>query len=318
MVRYTIEKEYEAMIEAYEKAGGAPDALQSTDIAKLVVHENKVLSTSEVPGVKLNYQPMENGIKAALEIAAGTKVERPIHLCFGVLPEEGLQEIIFHATIGQDAEASVIAHCVFPNAVHVIHKMDAEIEIGANARFSYTETHYHGDSGGIEVIPKAKVTIGENAIYNNTFNLTEGCVGKLDFEYDVLSSAGSIAEMTLKVYGKEDDNIRVNEKVNLNGENARSLIKTRVVLRDRAFAEIVGETHGNAPYARGHVDCTEIVNGSEAVARAIPIVSVTNEKAKVTHEAAIGSIDRRQIETLMARGLDEEEAVDVIVKGILR
>jgi Fe-S cluster assembly scaffold protein SufB len=51
---------------------------------------------------------------------------------------------------------------------------------------------------------------------------------------------------------------------------------------------------------------------------AIPIVSVTDDRAKVTHEAAIGSIDRRQVETLMARGLDESEAVDVIVSGILR
>ena len=90
------------------------------------------------------------------------------------------------------------------------------------------------------------------------------------------------------------------------------------MLRDKARAEVIGETHGNAPYARGHVDCIELVNGTEAVARAIPIVSVTNDKAKVTHEAAIGSIDRRQVETLMARGLEENEAVDVIVRGLLR
>ena len=127
-----------------------------------------------------------------------------------------------------------------------------------------------------------------------------------------------MAELIAKVYGKKDDIIKITEKVNLNGNGARSLLKTRVVLRDRASAEVIGETYGNAPYARGHVDCIELVNGTEAVARAIPIVEVTNEKAKVTHEAAIGSIDRRQIETLMARGLDEDEAVDVIVRGILR
>jgi Fe-S cluster assembly scaffold protein SufB len=39
---------------------------------------------------------------------------------------------------------------------------------------------------------------------------------------------------------------------------------------------------------------------------------------KVTHEAAIGSVDKRQMETLMAHGLTPEEAVDVIVKGILQ
>ncbi len=40
--------------------------------------------------------------------------------------------------------------------------------------------------------------------------------------------------------------------------------------------------------------------------------------AKVTHEAAIGSVDKRQMEALKAHGLSPEEAVDVIVKGILR
>ncbi len=96
------------------------------------------------------------------------------------------------------------------------------------------------------------------------------------------------------------------------------MARARLVLTDRAKGEVRGETYGNAPYARGHVDCIELVNGKEAIARAIPIVSVTNEKAKVTHEAAIGSIDKKQVETVMARGLDENEAVDVIVRGILR
>ena len=50
----------------------------------------------------------------------------------------------------------------------------------------------------------------------------------------------------------------------------------------------------------------------------IPRCNIRDERAKVTHEAAIGSIDKKQLETLMARGLDENEAIDVIVKGILR
>jgi Fe-S cluster assembly scaffold protein SufB len=38
----------------------------------------------------------------------------------------------------------------------------------------------------------------------------------------------------------------------------------------------------------------------------------------LTHEAAIGSVDKKQVETLMARGLTEDEAVDVVVRGMLR
>ncbi|MBI5633836.1 MAG: SufD family Fe-S cluster assembly protein [Nitrospirae bacterium] len=42
------------------------------------------------------------------------------------------------------------------------------------------------------------------------------------------------------------------------------------------------------------------------------------EIVKITHEAAISSVDKRQMETLVARGLTPEEAVDVIVKGTLK
>jgi len=52
-------------------------------------------------------------------------------------------------------------------------------------------------------------------------------------------------------------------------------------------------------------------------AQAIPIVEVAHPKAHITHEAAIGSVDTKQLETLMARGLSEEEAVDLIVSGLL-
>ncbi|MCD6508562.1 SufD family Fe-S cluster assembly protein [Candidatus Poribacteria bacterium] len=49
----------------------------------------------------------------------------------------------------------------------------------------------------------------------------------------------------------------------------------------------------------------------------VPIATVTHPTAQVTHEAAIGSVDRKQLLTLMARGLREDEAVDVIIKGML-
>ncbi len=50
----------------------------------------------------------------------------------------------------------------------------------------------------------------------------------------------------------------------------------------------------------------------------MPKLKVVDERAKLTHEAVIGSVDKRQIETLMARGLREDEAVDVVVRGMLR
>ena len=318
MISRSVEKEYEVMVDAYEKAGGDRTSLVSKDIAKLVIHQNKVLGAQEVSGIRIETKETESGVNIDFLVEKGVRIQRPVHLCFGVLPQEGLQEIILKLNAQDDSKVNVIAHCIFPNAVKVIHKMDADIEIGNNARFDYKETHYHGEFGGIEVVPRAKISVGKGGVWQSTFTLSQGLVGKLDYDFEVFCQEKAVAELVVKAFGKNEDDINILEKIHLNGEGARGLAKSRLVLSDKAKAEVRGETYGNAPHARGHVDCIELVNGKEANARAIPIVSVTDDRAKVTHEAAIGSIDRRQVETLMARGLDESEAVDVIVSGILR
>jgi hypothetical protein len=313
-----IVREYEEMLQAYAEAGGELDALRSDKIANLVIHANRVLSANEVKGIKVDTEETESGVNIHFSVEKGTKIKYPVHLCFGVLPKEGLQEIELEVDVQDGAEVDVIAHCIFPNAADVTHKMDAEIKIGDNAKFSYRETHYHGEFGGVKVIPKAKVTVGKRGIYGSTFALIQGCVGVLDYDLEVFGAEKSITELMVKVYGKKEDDIKIAERIYLDGREAKGVAKSRLVLNDKAKAIVRGETYGNAPFARGHVDCIEVVNGEGVVARAIPVVEVSNRQAKVTHEAAIGSIDKRQLQTLMARGLGEEEAVDVIVRGILR
>lgn len=180
----------------------------------------------------------------------------------------------------------------------------------------YSETHYHGTYGGVEVIPKAVVKVGPRARYYSDFSLLKGLVGSLDIDYSVVGFRDSVSELTARVFGHEKDRIRITEKAVLSGENARSLIKTRVAIEGNATAEVMGITEGAAAGSRGHVDCTEIVKDN-ASAKAVPIVDVTHPLAKVTHEAAIGSVDRKQLETLMAHGLSPEEATNVIVEGLL-
>ena len=313
-----VVKEYESLLEAYGRAGGNLDALKSKEVGNLVIHKNKVLSVKEADGIKVETEETENGVNIYFLVEKGAKIKYPVHLCFGVLPKEGLQEITLRVEAQDNSEVNVIAHCIFPNAVDVIHKMDADIKIGDNAKFSYHETHYHGEFGGVKVIPKARIEVGRKGVWESTFSLIQGCVGMLDYDFEIFGDEKSINELMVKVFGKKEDDINIVEKIHLNGQGARGLAKSRLVLNDNAKAMVRGETYGNAPFARGHVDCIEIVNGDGVIARAIPLVYVNDKQAKVTHEAAIGSIDKKQMQTLMARGLNEEAAVDVIVKGILR
>ncbi len=309
--------ELDALMKAYGDAGGDKVILEDTEIAHLVASSNKLISMNSVEGLIVDARETSSGISAKVTVKEGIKLKNPVHLCFGVLHKEGTQEIRMDLTLERNSSAHFIAHCIFPNAQKVRHIMDAAVEIGENAEMIYSETHYHGLYGGIEVVPKADVKLHRNGKYYADFTLTSGRVGTLNIDYSVNAGENAVTELTARVFGHASDDIKIKDRVTLGGENARGIIKTRVALEDEAMAEVTGITEGNAAGARGHVDCMEIVKDN-ATAKAIPIVNVTNPLAKVTHEAAIGSVDKKQMETLMAHGLTPEEAVNVIVKGILK
>jgi len=309
--------EIDKLMQAFGEAGGNRGALADAETAHLAVSGHDILSSNVVEGLDVEAKETRKGIFARIRVLEGVKVKKPVHLCFGVLHKKGKQEIKMDVKLEKNSSATVIAHCIFPNAEKVRHIMDAVVEIGEGAEMRYSETHYHGPYGGTEVLPRLLVKVDKNGRYFTDFTLTTGRVGKLGIDYSVDAGENAVVELTARVFGHAQDDIKISEKVRLNGENARGLIKARVAIEDEATAEIRGITEGNAAGARGHVDCMEIVKDN-AVAKAFPSVQVTHPLAKVTHEAAIGSVDKRQMETLMAHGLTPEEAVDVIVKGILR
>lgn len=311
-------EEFEAIVEAYEKVGGDKGALIDRKTGSLVINGTKVLGKNETEGLRIEHRAIKDGVKVKVHVDAGTKIERPVHLCFGVLPRKGRQVIKSEFFIGDNASVKFIAHCVFPNAESVEHIMDSLVHIGEGADMSYVETHYHSESGGTFVYPKLRGEIGTGGALKEEFKLTEGRVGTLKIDYEIEQEERSTCELLTKVFGKGKDEIEVREALHLNGAHAAGTAKSRIVLTDAAFGNVLGEVVGKAPYTRGHIDCHEVVHGKDAKAVSTPMISVDDPLAKVTHEAAIGRINKKELETLMARGLTEEEAVDFIVQGLLR
>lgn len=297
--------------------GAEPSILDDTNIAHVVAHGHHILSRRTVPGLRVEMEETPDAIVGKLIVEAGVRIAQPIHMCFGLAHPTGVQQITIDVQICEGAQARVLSHCLFPLAQAAEHRMQAVVEIGPGASLIYTEGHYHGPHGGMQVLPHATVKIGKGARYFSEFSLLSGSVGNLDIDYLVEVEKDGIAELTAKIFAHKTDRIALKETVVLRGERSRGLIKTRVVLDGEARAEITGITEAHAKGARGHVDCMEIVQG-QAHASAIPIVRVFHPEAKVTHEAAIGSVDKKELETLMARGLTPEQAVEVIVSGILR
>ena len=135
-------------------------------------------------------------------------------------------------------------------------------------------------------------------------------------DYSAVAAADSMLDMMSRIFARGDDKVKIREAAELNGKGAVGVLVSHLAVQDDAYADIYTDLSANAAHCRGHVDCKEIVQGNGR-ARAVPIVSVNHPLAHVTHEAAIGSVDSKQLQTLMARGLDEEAATDLIIQGLL-
>lgn len=291
-------------------------AIRDPEVAHLTIHHNQIISLSEIPGLEVDTEEKEEEVKVSITVKEGMVIIKPVHLCFGMLPESGIQRIIMEVEIQRNARMSVLAHCIFPNAVEVKHIMKAKVIVGEGAGYTYLEKHIHSPQGGVEVYPTTRIELERKSRFKTVFELIKGRVGKIDIDYETTCREESIMEMITRISGRGDDIIKIKEVGYLIGERARGVLTSRVAVREQARAEVYNKLTATAAYARGHVDCKEIVQDS-AVAMATPIVEVRHPKARITHEAAIGSVDTKQLETLMTRGLSEEEAVGLIIEGLL-
>lgn len=312
-----IKKEYETLVKYYESSGGNSKALLSKEYASMVINGKKVLAKNSTVGISIEATPIEDGVHTIIRIKKGYKAKNPVHLCFGMLPREGKQVIKSEIIAEEGSEVKFITHCIFPNAINIEHIMDAKVKVMKNAKVEYDEIHFHGKSGGVRVLPSTYVEVDDGGEYNSSFVVKSGRAGFIEVNYEVHLGRDARSMLVSKVYGRGDDIIKANESIYLEGDYSSGVIKTRMALRDKARSEVIGKTVGIGANSRGHVDCTEIIM-DEAEAIASPVVMAKNPKAKVTHEAAIGSVDKKQLLTLLSRGLSEEEAIDVIVSGLLK
>ena len=311
-------QEFKAMVKAYAKAGGYPDVFSSRRLGWMMINGNKVLGQNEIKGFQTEHKSTRQGVNVKILIKEKVRIGAPIHLCFGMLSGVGRQIINLEFFIGKGAEVKFLAHCSFPHAKRLEHLMNAKVYLDKRAKVSYVEEHYHSESGGTSVHSKIRGKVGKGGKLFEEFRLIKGRVGTLKVDYEIDQNERSFCGLLTKIYGKKDDRIEVRESLHLNGKYASGTAKSRIILVDQAFGNVRGEIEGNASYTRGHIDCQEIVHGQGAKALSTPQISVKNPLARITHEAAIGRINKKELETLMARGLSEKEAVNLIVEGFLK
>ena len=114
----------------------------------------------------------------------------------------------------------------------------------------------------------------------------------------------------------EDVNLSIHDTNIIEGDGANAISTLRIVGRKGAKVKARSKIDAQAA-GKGHLDCDALMLDQTADVVLVPELLCRNKDAQITHEASIGKVSDDQIVYLRSRGLREDEAVDLIVRGFL-
>ncbi|MGQ0741716.1 MAG: Fe-S cluster assembly protein SufB [Alphaproteobacteria bacterium] len=104
------------------------------------------------------------------------------------------------------------------------------------------------------------------------------------------------------------------------GKNTRSRIVSKGIAAGQAQNTYRGlvSVHPKAANARNHTQCDSLLIGPKCGAHTVPYIECRNKTASVEHEATTSKISEEQLFYCLQRGINQEEAVALIVNGFCR
>jgi Fe-S cluster assembly protein SufB len=104
------------------------------------------------------------------------------------------------------------------------------------------------------------------------------------------------------------------------GKNTKSRIVSKGISAGRAQNTYRGQVsmHPKAKNSRNYTQCDSLLIGDKCGAHTVPYIEVKNNSSRVEHEATTSKVDDDQLFYCRSRGMDEEEAVALVVNGFCR
>jgi Fe-S cluster assembly protein SufB len=104
------------------------------------------------------------------------------------------------------------------------------------------------------------------------------------------------------------------------GKNTKSRIVSKGISAGRAQNTYRGlvSMHPKAKNRRNYTQCDSLLIGDKCGAHTVPYIEVKNNSSRVEHEATTSKVDDDQLFYCRSRGMDEEEAVALVVNGFCK
>jgi Fe-S cluster assembly protein SufB len=201
--------------------------------------------------------------------------------------------------------------------VELVALDDAEI------KYSTVQNWYPGDKNGKGGIYNFVTKRGACRGARSKISWTQVETGSaITWKYPscILQGDGSVGEFYSVAVTNNMQQADTGTKMIHLGKNTKSTIISKGISAGRAQQSYRGQVrvNKNAEGARNYTQCDSLLIGDQCGAHTFPYVEVKNPTAKVEHEASTSKVSDDQIFYCRQRGLDEEDAVNLIVNGFCK
>ena len=244
----------------------------------------------------------------------GVKTEHPIQSCL-YIAKEGSSQNVHNIVIAEEgSELHIITGCATaPHLISGLHVGVSEFYVKKGAKLIFTMIHDWGEK--INVRPRTVTRVEEGGlIVSNYISLRP--VGSLQmYPTTYLNGKSAVARFNSVLVANKGDFLDVGSRIVLNAPDTRAEIISRSIASGGSIiarGDLVGKVSG----IKAHLECKGLIL-KDGLISAIPELRAYVPGVEMSHEAAVGKIDQQEIEYLMARGIDEDEAISTIVRGFL-
>lgn len=244
----------------------------------------------------------------------GARVAHPVQACLYIAKNNFSQHVHNIVIAEEGSELHIITGCTTaPHLVSGLHVGVSEFFIKKGAKLIFTMIHEWGEQ--VNVRPRTVTRVEEDGvIVSNYVSLKP--VGSLQMNPAThLVGRGAVARYNSILVASDGTHLDVGSRIYLEAPETRAEIISRAITSGGSIIAR-GNLIGKAAPIKAHLECKGLIL-KDGLMQAIPELSATVPGVEMSHEAAVGKIDKREIEYLMARGMDEETAVSTIVRGFL-
>lgn len=193
----------------------------------------------------------------------------------------------------------------------------------AQIKYSTVQNWYAGNSegkGGIfNFVTKRGLCQGKNSRISWT-QVEAGSAITWKYPSCILQGDGSKGEFYSVALTNNKMQADTGTKMIHIGKNTRSRIVSKGISAEQSSNTYRGlvKIAASAEGARNHSQCDSLLVGNECSANTFPYIEVKNNSAVVEHEATTSKISTEQIFYLKSRGLEEEQAIGLLLNGFCK